>query len=264
MSITILFAPPGVGKTSYMSFLMNERAFDVKRNIEMKKEINRLNENGFKLSVPEYSIASNYTLICRRFRYSSRPALRINPYRLGFHNVDVNTHFLPPYTTVAISEAQKYFNSRKFALYPDWQSRYYEAHRHNLLDFYLDTQRPDLIDVNIRDLSNFVHIVDSCITNNTVSWVVREIDSSKKYELYSASGFSDKSCYEEKRVTVDKKVLKVYNTRECQPLFYDGNEESDFYNRYCEEVALTKINFIDYSKKFAREIPDKFYKRERG
>jgi hypothetical protein len=43
--------------------------------------------------------------------------------------------------------------------FPDWQSRWYEQHGHNNLDIWLDTQRPMLIDVNIRELSQFVEIV---------------------------------------------------------------------------------------------------------
>lgn len=261
MSITIIFAEPRKGKTLYMSYQMNERAFEIDRYREMKKEIRLLNANGFNLTVPDYSIASNYTLICKKFRYSPRRALTINPFRLGFHNNDVRTHFLPPYTTVAISEAQKFFNSRKFAMYPDWQSRYYEAHGHNLLDFYMDTQRPDLIDVNIRDLATFVHIIESEITPKGVKWLIREIDSSKKYDVYSASGFRDKDCYTEKTVTADRTVLDVYDTRECRALFYEGHEDEDFYNKYWEDKKISKDYFTKYAKRYGKQIPDKFYKR---
>ena len=72
----------------------------------------------------------------------------------------VETHLNYPYEVIGIQEAQKYLNSRKSKNFPDWQSRWYEQHRHNNLDILMDVQRPGLVDVNIRELAQFIDIQD--------------------------------------------------------------------------------------------------------
>ena len=152
--ITIIFAPPRTGKTVLMTHLANEFAFNRERNRQMRREIRLKQATGFDLikTVPVHCVSSNYDMTFHKYRYSVRHNRRINPYRLGFANPFVDTHFNLPYEVICITEAQKYLNSRMSMYFPDWQSRWYEQHGHNNLDIYLDTQRPMLIDVNIREL----------------------------------------------------------------------------------------------------------------
>ena len=168
MAITIIFAPPRYGKTALMTKFLTDEAFNEERICNCKEEIKTLNKGGFKLSYPGYITACNYELESCKFGYTSRSAKRIIPYRLGFYNDDVKTHFLPPYCVIGIMEGQKYFNSRLFKKFPDWMSRFFEMHGHNYYDIYIDTQRPHLIDVNIRELSNFIDIQKMEIKRNKI------------------------------------------------------------------------------------------------
>lgn len=231
--IYIIYGIPGAGKTALLSSLANQYAFDYDRCYKMKKEL----ECYKNIEIPPHTVYSNYDLTFKKFSYSNRHAQRINPYRLGFVNEDVEVHYIPPYSALFITEAQKYFNSRKSKNYPAWQSRWFEAHRHNDLDIYLDVQRPGLIDINIRELAEFIEIVNLNISYkksniSKIVWTVRRIENSAIYDKYVASGKQDKSLYTVEKIVVDFNVFKLYDSQELRYKFYEniGNgymDESD-------------------------------------
>ncbi|MBQ2718344.1 MAG: hypothetical protein IJF75_07080 [Clostridia bacterium] len=261
--ITIIYGKPRKGKTSYMTAQLNEIAFDRKRNHAMQLEIMQRNASGFNLTIPQYSVCTNYGAMFRKFGYTPRPTNIINPYRLGFVNDSVDTHFLPPYSAIGIMEGQRYFNSRAFKKFPDWVSRFYELHGHNYLDIFIDTQRPTLIDPNIRELANFIEIVDKQnLSNGGISWLIRYIDGEPERLAYMESGRKDTSTYTESVFTIDYNVFERYDSRESKPLFYDGNFESDFYFNYYEPSDGSITAFKDYAQKHGKEMPEKFYKKD--
>ena len=122
-----------------------------------------------------------------------------------------------------ITEAQKYLNSRMSMYFPEWQSRWYEQHGHFDLDIYLDTQRPMLIDVNIRELAQFIEIVkldlkyDDYGKVKSLTWTIRKIDNSSLFDRYMASGKKDKECYTEETVTANYNVFECYDSQNCKP-----------------------------------------------
>ena len=184
--ITIIFAPPRTGKTCFLTHIANMAAFDKARNTAMRREIGLKRQNGFDglETVPVHCVSANYDIVMRKFGYSPRLSRRINPYRLGYANEFVETHFNLPYECICITEAQKYLNSRMSVYFPDWQSRWYEQHGHNDLDIWLDTQRPMLIDINVRELSQFIEIMDLKFKYDgfgrvrSLTWTIRRIDNS--------------------------------------------------------------------------------------
>ena len=121
--ITIIFAPPRTGKTCFMTHCLREIAFNRERNRKMIREISNKNRNGFNLTMPIHCVSSNYSISFRKFRYSPRLSRVINPFRLGFDNKFVKTHFNYPYEAIGITEAQKYLNSRMSLYFPEWQYR---------------------------------------------------------------------------------------------------------------------------------------------
>ena len=265
--ITIIFAPPRYGKTSLMTHLLNEYAFNYEYNRQMQLEIMQKNANGFNLSIPQHCVAANFDCVFRRFRYSPRYNRKINPYRLGFENDFVETHFTVPYQVIGITEAQKYFNSRMSRYYPTWQSNYYEQHGHDNLNFFLDTQRPMLIDVNIRELSQFLEVTNLILDKDKygkikgMTWQLRKIDNSSLYDRYMASGKKDKDCYTELEITANYNVFNCYNSQSCKPKFYDGHLTEDFDIDFSEPVEESMQGYIDYLLKNDDELPKGFYQK---
>lgn len=269
--ITIIEAPPRTGKTALMTALAYQYAYDAQRNRAMQLELMQKQASGFTgiQTIPEHCVSANYDMFFRRFRYSPRKTRRINPYRLGFANPYVETHFNLPREVICITEAQMYLNSRRSAFFPDWQSRWYEQHGHNLLDIFLDTQRVGLIDLNVRELARFIEVVlleilayDRFRRPCQFAWTLRHIDNLQMFEAYCSSGKRDKDCYTESRFVVDAPIFDFYDSFSCKPKFYAGHEHSDI---DYSEAELTEDNFDGYMKwlsSFDDKPPKGFYRKE--
>lgn len=250
-----------------MTHLLNMIAFDRARFRAMRNEIMQKNSNGFTLSVPAHCVSANYDITMRKFGYTPRFSRRINPYRLGFKNKFVITHFNIPFEAIGITEAQKYLNSRMSMYFPEWQSRWYEQHGHDDIDIFLDTQRPMLIDVNIRELSCFIEVVsltkyyDEYGKVCKLKWNIRRIENSFLFDRYMASGKKDTSCYTEDEIVANYNVFTCYNSQSCKPKFYDGHMEEDFDLNYSKPTEETFDGYIKYLQENDDELPDKFYQR---
>lgn len=272
MGIEIIFAPPRRGKTCYMTHKAREYAFNCERNRSMQKEIVLKQASGFEgiKTIPQHCVSANYPMEFHKFGYSVRRNRIINPYRLGYDNPHVRTHFSLPYEVYAITEAQKYLNSRMSLYFPDWQSRWYEQHGHNDLEIMLDTQRPSLIDVNVRDLACFTEIMKLKIKYDDfgkpcrLQWLVRHIPDSWAYESYLKSGKKDKACYDEEVVTADYNVFASYDSQSCKPKFYQGHENADFDYTAAEQTEETMQGYIRYLLQNDDELPEKFYIKKRA
>lgn len=268
--ITIIFGVPRAGKTALMTHLLNECMFDQERFSFMKKEIERKLNGGFSVTIPKHCVAANYDIVGHKFGYSKRFSRRINPFRLGYANDKVKTHFIEPFTAIGITEGQKYFNSRLSMYYPDWQSRFYEQHGHNNYDIYIDVQRPKLIDVNIRELACFIEIIKK--TNimdkngkiKSIKWIVRKFAGSAELEQYFNSGKKDVSCYTEEIISADYNVHENYNSQMCKPKFYEKHFEEDFDTKEHEPLMENIEGYIKYLKEADDELPDGFYNTKRG
>lgn len=263
--ITIIFGPPRIGKTCFLAHTLNTYAYDTERYLNMATEIELLNEGGFNLTIPPHPVSANFSLEFYKFGYSAMRNRMINPFKLGFANNDVLVHDNYPYEVIGIMEAQVYLNSRMSAYFPDWQSRWYEQHGHNNLDIFLDCQRPDLIDLNVRELCAFIEIIDLKVKTNKFGevlglvWTIRKIDNFSAYEKYVASGKRDKSLYVEEKVKADYNVFSIYDSQAEKPKFYKNLLHNDFIIDY-SEPSETSIDYYEYFiENLSDEVPPGFY-----
>lgn len=270
--ITIVTAPPKIGKTLYMACVSNEIAFDRNRYKKMFYEVMQKVSNGFKFlkTIPQTCVSANFDLTFKKFGYSFRKNRRINPYRLGFKNTQVKTHFNLPYEAIFITEGQKYFNSRMSLYYPDWQSRWFEQHGHDGIDIWIDTQRPGLIDTNIRSLSKFIEIrsFKECYNQIgqvvSITFITRHFDNDGLWDKYLSSGKTDSSCYEEKKEIFKCNAFALYDYKSSKPLFYDGHFESDFDIKISNKTDGSLESYIKILLEFDDELPANFYIKKRG
>lgn len=263
--ITIIYAPPRTGKTSLLAHILRYYAFNKERIKRMQRELQEKNANGFNLTIPQHCVASNFDCTFHKLRCSPRKSRRINPYRLGYENPYVATHFTLPYEVIGITEGQKYFNSRMAMYYPDWQSRWMEQHGHQHIDIFIDTHRPMLIDPNVRDLANFIEVMNLKLKYDNYGkvckavWTIRYLDSSATWEKYISSGKTDKKLYTEMKVTADYNIFATYNSFECKPKFYDGHFNNDFDLNYSKPIENSLDGYVKYLRENDDELPDKFY-----
>ena len=156
--ITIIFGAPGTGKTSLNThFLQTEYKTHGRALLaQTQKRIDEINKTRVKpLALPDKPpIFANYKASFKIGYEKTFEPYYINPFYLGLVNENMPTQYLPPNSKVFISEAQRYYNSRKSSTLPDWVSRLYEMHRHYGMEIFLDVQRANLIDLNIKEICN--------------------------------------------------------------------------------------------------------------
>lgn len=221
--ITIICGVPGAGKTALLTHFLNTYAFDKELNNKRKKEL-----AAYEIEPLKHCIYSNYNITFKKHNYFNRYAHQINPFRLGFLNEYVQTHYIEPYSIIGITEGQTYFNSRKSKDYPAWQSRWYEAHRHHDLTIYIDVQRAALIDLNIRELSAVVEVQDLKIKYDKngqikkIVWTVRFFENYAAYDTYSINGKIDKKYYDEQKIVANYNVFELYRSKELRYRFYEN------------------------------------------
>ena len=269
---TIISGNTGSGKTCLMTHFLTEAVFDRDRAMAHKREVAQLNAGGFNLTAFGYTPAyTNYKVMARKPMRLPRKTMRINPYRLGLHNPFVETHFIPPYAVIGITEAQKYFNSRKSSKYPDWQSRWMELHRHHGLEIYMDAQRANLIDANIREIFRIVEVQECTFVRSIwrlggikkVTWKVREFECSDDYDAFKET--RDKRFYKERTITANYNVGRNYDTKSGAPKFYNGHIQAgkDFHKDEWIDIEKTPEGYTNYLAEVDDEEPAGFYQDNR-
>ena len=267
--IYIVTAPPGWGKTAYLTHMGIQAGFDRCRTLLMQDEIRCKMENGFLSlkTIPQHCVSANYDIAMRQFLCTPRRNRRINPYRLGFANKEgVDVHFTLPYEFICITEAQKYYDSRRSKFFPSWQSRWFEAHRHNDLTIYMDTQRHDLIDKNIRSIAQIIEIHNLYVDEDRYGepcrliWELRKFESARLYDYYLDSGSRDRGLYVPDVEIANYNVFACYDSKGCKPKFYDGHLNQDFDYLLSEPTKESFDEYVRLLKLFDDEMPDNYLK----
>ena len=273
MGMHIICGKPGAGKTLLLAHILNLSLYDYDRISAMQYELSVMNKNGFNLTIPQHCTSSGgFDVFGWKFRASERVTRRINPYYLGFKEneaEDKPLHFSLPFEVVGITEAKKYFISRMSLYYPDWQSRYFEGHRHQGLEFYFDCQRADLVDLNLRSLCDFWEVQGCSVKTNRFNevthceWYVREFLDIKSYDAYFNVGGKDRSFYSDKIIKADYNVYRLYDTHCLKPKFYQGNFYKDADLIYGKPTDANLDSYVKFIKQFNDELPDWFYKKRK-
>ncbi len=197
--ITIISGAPGAGKSSLNTYFLKQAYFEHGRTMleSCTSKIAELNKTRLNPLTPpdKPPIFSDYKVKFRVGYEEFFEPYYINGYYLGLANDRMATQFLPPYSKVFLGEAQRYYNSRQSANFPDFVSRLYEMHRHYHLDIFMDVQRVMLIDPNIRALCrHFIEVQGMENTLNDVGeiiktvWHCREFPNWTAYENYLNTG----------------------------------------------------------------------------
>ncbi len=172
----------------------------------------------------------------------------LSPYHIGIAEEGKDVYpvqFLPPYSLLIIPEAQRYYDARQSGTFPTRVSAFYEKHRHQHIDIILESQRPDLIDLNIRRLThlfiemrgvdneeNFAGRVES------TTWRTREFTSWNSVNDYINGKETDD--YTDKPIHHNGNIFEVYNSHACAKEFFpkvkNGNTSYDFLRSYSETM----------------------------
>ncbi len=232
--ITIIFGKSGAGKTSLMTHFMHDVYFR-EGNALLKKcigEVTRANETRKTPLTPPTRppIYADFEVRLHVGFEKWYTPYFINGFYFGFANENMATQYILPYGRIFLSEAQRYFDSRKSGTFPRFAANAFEMHRHYGLDIWMDVQRVGLIDLNIRELcQHFIEVqsietVESKAGNTEgATWSCREFDCLADVEQYLKTG--DK-LYRETVYRHDGDIFGSFNSRGHAAEFFppDGKD----------------------------------------
>jgi len=167
----------------------------------------------------------------------------LSPFHLGIAEDGENAYpvqFFPPYSLLVIPEAQRYFDARQSGTFPTRVSGFFEKHRHQHLDILLESQRPDLIDMNIRRLTH-LFIEMRGVENKTnfagrgeaTTWHTRRFTGWNAVNDYING---NESVFTEKPEYHNGNIFGCYNSYACAQEFFPrakgGKGSYDFLQSY--------------------------------
>lgn len=234
--ISILFGANGKGKSSLMTYFLNESAFNYKRIKAGHKEIDEMSRLlNVDIPKPKHLTYLNGTSRFRKEGYSKRTNLIFEPARFGIQSEapeGVKCQFILPYATIGCDEAQTWFSSRDGHV-QGYQFSAFEKHRHINLDIILTTTRGKMIDLRIRDIAYGFFVKERKVKVNKydemkIDWYVDYIDVGN-IDGYLSAGPKDKKHYfSREKITANYNVFEMYDPESCKELFYKGFDNEDF------------------------------------
>jgi len=169
---------------------------------------------------------------------------------------------LPFYSTVFLSEAQKYFDSRRWL--SAIISRFYETHRHYGIDLYLDCQRATLIDLNVRE--NACEIIEVQSMKNITDrhgfvirnvWQTRVFTSCHDFQRYLDTSETKNSIA--RTYTFPGDVRICYNSFYFRSLHLNKAETKDFSYIESPIFGYDKNSVQRFNEFYDLKVPKGFY-----
>lgn len=273
MSMTIICAPPGAGKTAYISLLQyNAMFFGRKDYLCAKHEINYLKQNGFsKVELPpqKHLCFSDYNFkINKRFEN-----YKINGYEIGLTNPYFKTVFFPVGSWIFLDEAQRYFDSRMSLFLREEVYRWFQLHRHNGYKIFMTAQRLANIDINIRAIADEFIVIDKLEIKHDCYGRVKKIiwytsqfiscEVAEQYQLAKEKGEMSK-LGKKVKVETDLNIFKYYDSMSNKPVFYNISQRDLEYDYFTEQgYSFSMKGICEFNTNNYFVAPKGYYKKQR-
>ena len=225
MGLHNVFGETGSGKSMFLMHTFAEMYYE--RGEEILERSRRIIEEQNKKRKKKLALPDRVPIYCVNFKgkLPNPDGSVYEPYLIKGSEIGVGKKYkkIYPGAVIIIDEAQNEFNS-KIDL-PRSVSAFFETHRHADLEIWIASQRPILINKDIRDLSR--HFIQIYKLEKTVApfgiicglkWQCREFDSRADVDEYvelSKRGKRENVSYRETVYTDTGDVLDFYDTKYC-------------------------------------------------
>lgn len=270
MSITMICGKPRKGKTALETYLLVQKMISDSHEdyVCAKREIVELKNGGYvKLAPPpqKHLCYSDYLV-----KVNSRlQAFYIDGFKLGLPNPFFETTFIPPYSTIFLDEAQRYYNSRMSKWLREEVYGWFQLHGQNHYNIYLACQRVANIDLNIRALADRIIIIEDLKLKKDkygrvcgLTWFTREFNSAETAEEYQLACEKKEisSLGTSETYKTDFPIFNFYDSFSNKPVFFDGQENRPF-DYYKEDgYEFTLESFIKYNNNHFYSAPQGYWK----
>lgn len=270
MSIYIICGKPRKGKTLYVTDLLVRKMiyYSFEDVVNSKREIAKLKAGGFQnLEPPPQShlcYADYRVKVNRRLQ-----AYYIDGFKLGLPNPFFETVFIPPYSSIFLDEAQRYYNSRMSKYLREEVYGWFQLHGQNHYNVYLACQRIGNIDINIRSLAEKIFVIDGSEIikdeygrTKKIKINLHEFESADVAESYQNASEKNEisSLGVEKTIVSDFPLFDFYDSFANKPLFYLGQDYNSF-DYYTEDgYEFTLDSFKEYNNFHYYSAPTGYWK----
>lgn len=268
--IIIICGDPGVGKTACEVHFLAEKI--VKDSFEdyicAKKEILTLKKNGFiNLDLPPQKHLCYADFAMRINRRIS--AYYVDGFKIGLPNPFFETMFFPPYSTIFLDEAQRYYDSRMSRYLREEVYHWYQLHRHNHYNIFLVCQRLGNIDINIRSLAERIIVVEKLVLKpdkygriKKYIWHCREFSSPDTAEIYCLAKEKNENSKLGREVVfkTDLSIFNYYDSYANKPAFFEGQYHRGFDYFTENGYAFSLDGFVEYNNTHYFVAPKGFWK----
>lgn len=263
----LIFGKRGSGKTLLsVKFLIEKMLNGLMDTFQLRQKIEVLNGMGYHFSNNYKHLAfANFDVNSQGTKIPNLKINAFNPFRFGFKCKDgYKTYLLPPGSLLAITEAQRVFNSHMAGYFRSEISGAIETSRHWGVDFILDTQRPRLILPSVRELCDmFIQCLEVkelkdnrgfCVGHK---WKVRTWENWQDVQSFLDNGKLEN--FKDEIITCDKCLFQNYDSYFCKYLFLKGRREEDFYKAEFPEIrSIADVEKFEDS--FGLNVPDGYWK----
>lgn len=268
--VTIICGYPRAGKSAEATRMVVEKilndSFEDYSNC--KREILQLKAGGFtNLELPpqRHLCFTDY-----RVKINKRlQTYYVDGFKIGLPNPFFETTLFPPYSTIFLDEAQRYYDSRMSKYLRPEVYNWFQLHGQNHYNVVLVCQRLANIDVNIRALAERIIVVEKLdfkhdkfgrITKMT--WTEREFSSPDTAESYQLAKEKSEICKLGKEVvnSTNLPIFNYYDSFGNRPAFYEGQYHKGF-DYYTEQgYQFTLESFVEYNNNHYYTAPAGYWK----
>lgn len=259
---------PRKGKTALLTYFAIQCMTTNRRYTDCVNKIKELNAGGFKFSLPpqKHVVYTNYDVIYKSYDYGTKLSYKFNPYYMGMPNSQHPTLLLAPYADIFITEGQRPLNSRMSFRLSDFVSQFYETGGHIGYNFYIDCQRLNLLDANVRELMELVIEVQSITFKENHNgevvktiWHTKNFNSCFDYDLYLSSG--KKKGGKSFKYVFNGDIKKYYNSFYCFPQYLKDSESRDFIYTLSHFVDNNVDSIKEFNDNNPNDVPSTYYKK---
>lgn len=267
--ITIIVGKPGAGKTVFaVGKIADKIVHSHSDYISLKREIKFLKQGGFNyLELPPQK-----HLIYTDFKFKINRKIEsyyIDGFKIGLPNPYFETTFIPPYSTIFLDEAQRYYDSRNSKSLRPEVYNWFQLHRQNHYNIYLVCQRLANIDVNIRALADKIIVIDELKLKTGefgivehFKWITREFESPDTAEDYCVKKDREEVARLGQKVIVESHLplFRYYDSFGNKPVFFNGKENTPF-DYYIEKKYNYSVeSFVEYNENHYFTAPKGYWK----
>ncbi len=217
-----VFGDRGAGKSAFLMHIVATTYFD--RGQEILERSRRIIEEENKTRKTKLKLPDKVPIYCNfKCRIPNPDGSFYEPYYIKGSDIGIGKKYKKfyPCAVIVIDEAQNEFNSKNDL--PRAVSAFFEKSRHADFEIWVASQRPILINKDIRDLSR--HFIQICKLDKTVAhfdiicdlkWHCREFDSRADVDKYTELSRYDKTdtvSYRETVYNASGEVLDYYDSK---------------------------------------------------